>query len=124
MGVKALSLSRKPVGVVVVGATNSGLLRGVLHPSSNREEDTKVVEVGPPKEGAAVMMEGVVVMMGGEVVMMGVAAVMVGGVADHDRHRNSNSSMAGPHLNIKVGEGADHHSKVVVEGMVLVAAAA
>lgn len=105
------------MGVVVVGATNSGLLRGVLHPSSNREEDTKVVEVGPPKEGA-------VVMMGGEAVMMGVAVVMVGGVADHDRHRNSNSSMAGPHLNIKVGEGADHHSKVVVEGMVLVAAAA
>ena len=53
MGVKAPSLNRKAVGLVVVGVPNNAQLKGVLHPSSSssrEEEDTKGVEVGALKE--------------------------------------------------------------------------
>jgi hypothetical protein len=105
--VKALSLSRKAVGLVVVGVPNHARLKGVLHPSNlnnlsnSREEDTKgVVEVGALKE---------------------VEEVMVGAVVVVERHHSN--SMVGP-LNIKAGEGEGRRSKVLVEGMVVVAVVA
>lgn len=99
MGVKALSLNRKAVGLVVVGVPNNAQLKEVLHPSnsSREEEDTKGVEVGALKE---------------------VEEVMVGVVVVVECHLSS--SMVGP-LNIKAGEGEGHPSKVVVEGTVVVA---
>lgn len=100
MGVKAPSLNRKAVGLVVVGVPNNAQLKGVLHPSSSssrEEEDTKGVEVGALKE---------------------VEEVTVGVVVVVECHLSS--SMVGP-LNIKAGEGEGHPSKVVAEGIVVVA---